>query len=363
MKTLHLIKKKQIILIKMRNYIVLGSFFGDEGKGQVVHNICKDSPIDDTIVVRFSGGHQVGHTVRHGRLEHTFSNFGSGTLLGIPTYWTQFCTVDPITSMDELQDLNKIGITPEIYYHPLCQIVTPFDVYNQWNDEENRRHGTVGTGFKSTLDRVKSGYSLTVMDCKNIMVLRSKIASLMANYFNVESTYPMQNMDEWCFKVYNYFKSVHICDDSILDGFVVRVFEGSQGILLDQTFGVMPYCTPSNTTCKNAMSMVEERHTEHIYVIRPYITRHGNGPLLTTTSVRLVKDRNNEYNEFQQSLRAVEFDPQLLQHSVRVDSQFFKLGRRHLAITHHDEMKEDFLNTLPRWFDSIHCYHYDYRVK
>ena len=65
------------------NEIVLGSFFGDEGKGQTVHNLCKTHPREETIVIRFSGGHQVGHTVRHGKLEHTFSNYGSGTLLGI----------------------------------------------------------------------------------------------------------------------------------------------------------------------------------------------------------------------------------------------------------------------------------------
>lgn len=47
------------------NEIVLGSFFGDEGKGQTVHNLCKTHPREETIVIRFSGGHQVGHTARH----------------------------------------------------------------------------------------------------------------------------------------------------------------------------------------------------------------------------------------------------------------------------------------------------------
>lgn len=55
------------------NEIVLGSFFGDEGKGQTVHNLCKAHPKEETIVIRFSGGHQVGHTVRHGELEHTLA--------------------------------------------------------------------------------------------------------------------------------------------------------------------------------------------------------------------------------------------------------------------------------------------------
>lgn len=75
--------------------IVLGSFMGDEGKGQTVHNICAKNP-ENSLVIRFSGGHQVGHTVKYGDLMHTFSNFGSGTLLGVPTYWSEYCTVDPL---------------------------------------------------------------------------------------------------------------------------------------------------------------------------------------------------------------------------------------------------------------------------
>ena len=49
--------------------IVLGSFMGDEGKGQTVHNICAKNP-ENSLVIRFSGGHQVGHTVKYGDLMH-----------------------------------------------------------------------------------------------------------------------------------------------------------------------------------------------------------------------------------------------------------------------------------------------------
>lgn len=334
------------------NEIVLGSFFGDEGKGQTVHNLCKQHP--KVIVIRFSGGHQVGHTVRHGKLEHTFSNYGSGTLLGIPTYWSQYCTVDPITTIKELKDLNKLGVNPEIIYHPLCEVVTPFDVISQWNNEENLKHGTVGTGFKSTLDRVAAGYHITVRDCANIMVLRTKIASLIKNYYDFSSELPMYNIDEWCVKVYEYFKSVRVCDEECLLGYKHRVFEGSQGILLDQRFGIMPYCTPSNTTCQNAMEIInrlniKDELTNHVYVTRPYITRHGNGPIPSAKPVIEVNDPNNKFNEFQKTLRAVEFDVELLQHSLLVDSTFIPnhhTHRRVLVITHKDEITSQFNDEL-----------------
>lgn len=354
------------------NEIVLGSFFGDEGKGQTVHNLCKQHPRAKTIVVRFSGGHQVGHTVRHGELEHTFSNYGSGTLLGIPTYWSRYCTVDPITAIGELRDLNKLGVSPEIIYHPLCEVVTPFDVISQWNNEENLKHGTVGTGFKSTLDRVAAGYHITVQDCTNIMVLRTKIASLIKNYYNFSSELPMCNIDNWCVEVYEYFKSVSISDERCILSFKFRVFEGSQGILLDQRFGIMPYCTPSNTTCQNAMEIVSRLniknvHTNHVYVIRPYITRHGNGPIPSTKPVIEVNDPNNKYNEFQKTLRAVEFDAELFWHSMSVDSIFIPRHashRRQLVVTHKDEISPAFSKELIHdgsvlTFDSVLLSHYD----
>lgn len=79
---------------------------------------------------------------------HTFSNFGSGTLLGVPTYWSEYCTVDPVTSTLEAMDLKKLGITPKIIYNPLCQVIVPFDVYSQVSDVVNLRHGTVGNVFR-----------------------------------------------------------------------------------------------------------------------------------------------------------------------------------------------------------------------
>lgn len=108
----------------------------------------------------------------------------------------------------------------------------------------------------------------------------------------------------------------------------------------------MPYCTPSNTTCQNAMEIINriksapknhldrmtEELTNHVYVIRPYITRHGNGPIPTSKPVRKVEDPNNKFNEFQRTLRAVEFDVELLQHSLLVDSTFYPRHYSHRKV-------------------------------
>lgn len=259
--------------------IVLGTFFGDEGKGQTVHNLCNKyiGKRESVLVVRFSGGHQVGHTVKHGDMMHTFSNFGSGTLLGVPTYWSEYCTVDPITSMLEGADLAKMGVRPIVQYHPHCQVVIPFDVYSQVNNEENLRHGTVGTGFKACLDRVKAGYSLTVVDCMNPYILREKLNAIVDNYYNMSSKYPSIDLDNWCRLAHAYFLHTGTVNEDCLLNYDNLVFEGSQGILLDQRFGIMPYCTPSNTTSQNAYELLRKagirKEIQTCYVTRPYITR------------------------------------------------------------------------------------------
>ena len=79
--------------------VVVGCAFGDEGKGMTVDWLVKDK--ENPIVVRFGGGHQCGHRVVHKDKEHIFSNFGSGTLRGAPTYWSKDCTIDPVGFIKE----------------------------------------------------------------------------------------------------------------------------------------------------------------------------------------------------------------------------------------------------------------------
>ena len=321
--------------------IVLGSFFGDEGKGQCVNNLCTN----DSIVIRFSGANQVGHNVRHNSIDHCFRNFGSGTLKGIPTYWSEYCVCDLHTVLLELMELQQLGVTPKIIFSPFCELVTPFDVINQWNNQENRKHGTVGTGFKSTLDRVKNGYSLTIADAKNIFILREKVFNIQHNYYKFSSDVPTADLTDWIIGVNKMANTFEVQDIEYLNTYKDLIFEGSQGILLDQKHGVMPFCTPSNTTSKNAIEIINKLgriETPVInYVCRPYITRHGSGPLLTTTSVISVDDKNNQWNEFQRSFRACEFDIDLLKHSIYIDSLYSKDAKRVIMFSHAKELSED----------------------
>lgn len=337
----------------MDAHVVLGSFFGDEGKGQTVHNLCKAKNAD--LVVRFSGGHQVGHTVHHEGKSHIFTNFGSGTLLGVSTYWSQFCTVDPLGSLVELEELNKMGVVPSIIYHPLCQVVTPYDIWHQWADEDNRTHGSVGVGYFPCLQRVKAGYSLTVSDCLDRHVLKAKLESIRDNYYHTKEASTVVPLDEWIAKTSAYFSINRTEREQFILAYNTVVFEGSQGILLDQRFGIMPYCTPSNTTSQNIGELFKEPpcFISYYYVARPYITRHGNGPIPANTLPISVVDKTNGENEFQGSLRAVEMDFQLLHHSLRTGGYMEMQGdidsHRKLVITHKDELSNELLSKFEKF--------------
>lgn len=298
-----------------------------EGKGQLTNNLCLSKDPEKTLDVRYCGGPQAGHNVKHNEILHCFSNFGSGTLLQVPTYWSQYCLLDPFTSELERTKLRGYGIEPSIIYSPLCELITPLDVWYQRQNSQNREHGTVGVGIKSALDRIKNGYHLTILDALDLLVLREKLKSIQDNYYGFTGlTTNETNLNKWACFINKYVESVEIkAFPEIVWDYENIVFEGSQGILLDQTYGVMPWCTPSDVTSKNALKLIEEVGLEtsfidFFYVTRPYITRHGPGPLLCDSEVLNIEDPNNQYNEYQKSFRSCKLSPDLLMHSLRIDS-------------------------------------------
>lgn len=344
--------------------IVLGTFFGDEAKGQCVNNLCTK----DSIVVRFSGANQVGHNVLHNNISHCFRNFGSGTFKGVPTYWSEYCICDLHTLLIEMAELYNIDIVPKIIFSPFCELVTPYDVISQWNNSENRLHGTVGTGFKTTLDRIKAGYHLTILDATNLLILREKVHNIGKYYYKFVSNVPTTNIDDWILAVNRMANMFPIKPLNYLNEYKDLVFEGSQGILLDQEHGVMPFCTPSYTTSKNAFEIINTlgRKDKIVvnYVCRPYITRHGNGPLLTTTNVINIEDDNNQWNDFQKSIRGCDFDIELLLHSLRIDRLYSEQADHQLVFSHGNEVSSKLIEEIKSkteciYLDAIKAFEYE----
>jgi adenylosuccinate synthase len=336
----------------MNAKIVIGSSFGDEGKGITTDYLCRKNPFG-TIVVRFSGGQQAGHNVKIGKISHIHSNFGSGALRGVPSYFSEHCTIYPVTMLRELHILStKVGATPEVFYHPLAHLTTPADVaYNRWR-ERKLNHGSCGIGVGATMKRnIESPLKAYTIDLTNIPILLQKCQQIYLYYKNLigddnpESYYNEYIKEFFEFKNNIYgmapFIEMMIKDYEFLKGYENIIFEGSQGIMLDMTHGVFPNVTYANTTSKNALEICEKidsiRKTdiEIFYVTRCYQTRHGAGWMSNEDSIKLTntQDEINVYNEWQKNFRIGEVDYNLLNYAHSVDELYSKGITKNLVVT------------------------------
>lgn len=137
--------------------IVLGLLFGDEGKGNTVQWLCKKALEEGKrpCVVRFSGGPQAGHTVRHNGITHVCSSYGSGVLLGVPTLYIGGL-IDPLCVANEKKVLEDKGVkVPPLYMDKSIIAITPYDVADQQKWAEDNPHRTCGKGVMSALNRGK----------------------------------------------------------------------------------------------------------------------------------------------------------------------------------------------------------------
>lgn len=325
----------------MRASAVIGLGFGDEGKGLMTSLLVSQKQFSHkSLVVRFNGGHQAGHTVIRGAIKHVFSNFGAGTLHGGHTYWSRFCTFDPIGAQNELDKLNTYGTgyKPLLYVHPLCPVVTPFD--KMWNQQQAKitGHGSVGVGFGTTVERQENHYKLFAQDLFYEDILRAKLRSI-ANYYASKET----EIREFSDKIIETFISdVDVIMRGNEDKITVRipqagkynniVFEGAQGILLDQDFGFFPNVTRSNTTSKNIFEIATELDVSDVdiyYMTRAYQTRHGNGFMTGEHHSHLLNLKNTEgetnvTNPYQGEFRKAPLDLNLIMYALQCDNYFSK---------------------------------------
>lgn len=336
----------------MKAKIVIGLGFGDEGKGRTTDHLCRlpthDGTIEKKIVVRFSGGQQAGHNVKIGDLSHVHSNYGSGTLRGVPSFFSEHCTVYPTTIYREKKVLESKGITPELYIHPLAKVTTPFDVaFNRLTEKKNN-HGSCGLGIAATMKRnIETGYKLFAIDLFNDKLLNNKLIKIQEYYYslidneddlNTFRNYEIKEADDFFVSLNNL--KFEIRDYDFLKEFNYIIFEGSQGVLLDMDHGIFPNVTFANTTSKNAIEIcdklgMDKSDVQLYYVTRCYQTRHGNGWMSNQTPINLIntQDEINVTNEWQKNFKIGELDYELLNYALDVDQIYSKGISKILVVT------------------------------
>ena len=333
---------------------VIGLGFGDEGKGKKVHKITEKWP--ESVVVRYSGGQQAGHTVYFNKTTgHVFANFGAGTFNGVPTYWSRFCSFDPVGVMRELEVLQSLNLNPKLYVDRRCPITTPFEkAYNQ-NTFDYLNNGTCGVGVGQTFEREENYYHLQIRDYQFPKVSAMKLEGIAGWYQKLEhqvARVANQQINEFQEAMARVIESDNIEFVDGLDDLPPElcahmiVFEGSQGILLDQHMGFFPHVTRSNVGSKNILELCKDFNIEPPVLelmTRAYQTRHGNGPM--SNEGRPVELENTEWetnkaNRYQGEFRTAILDLDMIEYALDVDDYFRKAEHAYINVTCLDQLKE-----------------------
>jgi adenylosuccinate synthase len=323
-----------------RAVIIQGLGFGDEGKGATVDFLTRELSAD--LVVRSCGGSQAGHNVvlPDGRC-HTFSQFGAGTLAGAATYLGEQMIINLPAMHREAEHLMVlIDENPfeRLVVHPRALVST---VYHQQLNRLRElargadRHGSCGHGIGETRNYwlLHGQDAVFAADLADRDTLAGKLELLRQRVLlEAQEFGDLVPKDErWRLNVFMEPVNQTACElrhmakplafQSVLPDYSTAIFEGAQGVLLDEWRGFHPYTTWSTVTLHHALAMVEESGADEVCtlgVTRAYMTRHGAGPLPTWDPEMdaTLTDPNNPTNAWQGTIRRGWLDLVLLRYAV-----------------------------------------------
>ncbi|MDB5032990.1 MAG: adenylosuccinate synthase [Chlorobi bacterium] len=347
---------------RKRATVVIGAGFGDEGKGLMTDYHCARQP--GAIVVRFNGGAQAGHTVqRHDGTRHVFHHFGAGMFAGAGTFLSRFFIVNPLLWQRETIELSEPGqVPPRLLIDREAPMTTPYDMLINQELESARgasRHGSCGIGINETINRCRHPDLATwVRDIEHPAALR---ATLLA----IRDHVPVRLAADGVGKPSDLAARV-LASDAVIENFMgiaghmrdaamltdvamlamadAVVFEGAQGLLLDEHHRFYPHVTHSRTGLPNVAAIAGEigiAELDVTYVTRAYATRHGAGPFPTEDPGMSFPDPTNVPNEFQGDLRFGALDLDLMKQAIDNDATPGFTLNRTLAITCMDQMPDN----------------------
>lgn len=318
----------------MQHAIVTDLGWGDAGKGSLSDYLCETRGY--RLVVRYSGGAQAGHrVVRSDGREHVFRQYGSGTFTGAHTFLSRYMLVDPLALARETDDLEALGVTSPLQLVHVSEdalVTTPLHAEANRREEMARganRHGSCGRGIGKTREYgiAYPDDALYVGDLRSPLVTKAKLALMAGRLTDFGLSRFAFDLDEFAQAYLRFTWSVDVLSDaSMISAFrnEPAVFEGSQGVLLDESWGFPPYYTWTDTTPSKALLMLQEaglqRSDSTVYgLTRSYATRHGAGPFPTQSSDMsfMLSDVTNPFNEWQREWRVGHLDLPLLEYALR----------------------------------------------
>jgi adenylosuccinate synthase len=283
--------------------------------------------------------------------EHVFAQFGSGTLAGAATHLSRFMLLDPLAMLQEEQHLRTLGVADAFDRTTIdaqALVITPFQrAVNRLKElaRGGQRHGSCGMGIGETMaDRLAYGDRVLLAgDLGDRDLLRAKLSFLRevnlakARGLNLrlagfEAAAPEwevlagESWSDWLLDAYPAFAvQAQVVPGQHLHALLRRpgavIFEGAQGVLLDEWGGFHPHTTWSTTTLHNADGLLGEAGYDGVVtrvgITRGYMTRHGAGPLVTEDAAltAALPDAANGFGAWQRGFRLGWLDLVLLRYA------------------------------------------------
>ena len=277
----------------MSNIVIVGTQWGDEGKGKLVDLLAEFADI----VVRFQGGNNAGHTMVVNGEQFITHLVPSGVLQKKTCLIGNGMVVDPAVLVEELDNLGSRGIDvgPDILkISEKAHIIMPYHKQIDLAREKmkgDKKIGTTGRGIGPCYEDKATRRGIRFVELIDPDVFREKVNTILEeknfylkHYLSAETLNPESLIDQY--EDYAERLAPHVVNISIVMNQAINagkqiLFEGAQGTHLDIDHGTYPYVTSSNTVSGNACcgaGIGPKEITGVIGIVKAYTTRVGKGP-------------------------------------------------------------------------------------
>ena len=273
--------------------LVIGTQWGDEGKGKVVDYYSKDAEY----VVRFQGGNNAGHTIKVGDEVYKLHVTPSGVIQGKIGVIGNGVVLDPEVLTGEINDLIKRGIKPKILISNRTNIIMPYHKILDGAEEKylkDKKIGTTKRGIGPCYSDKIARNGIRAIDLTDKKTLEKRLDLILPikqklyKLYNIKEKLDKDELLEKYSVIGNslkdYIKNTHIEINKAIDLGKNVLFEGAQGTMLDVDFGTYPFTTSSHTMAGGVSigaGVGPKKLDDIIGIVKAYTTRVGEGPLPT----------------------------------------------------------------------------------
>ena len=276
--------------------LLLGLQWGDEGKGKIVDAISKEY----SIISRFQGGPNAGHTIKIGNKSHVLHTIPSGIFhKKLINIIGNGVVIDPVIFEEEILKLNDsdIDFKKNLLISNKAHLIIPTHSLLDQASEMSKGIKKIGSTLKGIgptyMDKTgRNGIRVGDLFLEGWKLQYTKLKNKhlnMINNLNVDISFNLEELENNFFRSVDFLKKFSVIDsenflfDSLNEGKKILA-EGAQGSMLDIDFGTYPYVTSSNTTAAgacNGLGIPPTKINKVIGIFKAYTTRVGSGPFPT----------------------------------------------------------------------------------